>query len=50
VEYAAQDIIDTLTSQRNAALDEIVRQSAIIRALERELNNLKEGEKNGPAK
>ena len=32
------DIISTLTEQRNACMDEIVRQSAIIRALQRELN------------
>ena len=34
----ANDAIHTLTQQRNAALDEIVRMGAIIKALERMLN------------
>lgn len=31
------DLIHALTQQRNAALDEIVRMSAIIKSLERQL-------------
>lgn len=38
-ELEADDIIHTLTQQRNAALDEIVRMGAIIKALERMLNS-----------
>jgi hypothetical protein len=37
IELNPQDVIDVLTLQRNAALDEIVRQAAIIKALERKL-------------
>lgn len=37
VEVNAQDIIDALTSQRNAAMDELTKQAAIIRALQRKL-------------
>jgi len=33
----ADDIIQILTSQRNAALDEIVKMGAMIKALERKL-------------
>ena len=32
-----QDYIDTLTLQRNAALDEIARMSVIIRSLQRQI-------------
>jgi hypothetical protein len=37
-ELEADDVIHALTQQRNAALDEIVRMGAIIKALERMLN------------
>jgi len=30
-----EDLIDILTQQRNAALDEVARQAAIIKSLER---------------
>jgi hypothetical protein len=36
----SQDMINTLVNQRNAAMDEIVRMSAIIKALERKLKVL----------
>jgi hypothetical protein len=36
-----QDVIDVLTSQRNAALDEVVRQGAIIKKLAKENEQLK---------
>jgi hypothetical protein len=36
----SQDIIDVLQSQRDAAMNEIVRMGAIIKALERKLNEL----------
>jgi len=32
-----QDVINTLTNQRNAALDEIVKMSAMIRSLQKKL-------------
>ena len=32
-----QDVIEALTQQRNAAMDEIARQAGIIKALQREL-------------
>lgn len=35
-----QDLIDVVSAQRNAALDEIVRQGAIIRALQRTIQEL----------
>jgi hypothetical protein len=37
LEIKGEDIIQALTQQRNAALDEIARQAAIIKALERRL-------------
>ena len=40
IEITSQDVIDALTSQRNSALDEIARMSAIIRALTRESETL----------
>jgi hypothetical protein len=40
-EYSAQDVVEVVTMQRNAALDEIVRQAVMIKALERELKALK---------
>jgi hypothetical protein len=36
-----QDLIDTLSQQRDAAMNEIVKMSAMIRALQRELDALK---------
>jgi hypothetical protein len=40
VQLQAQDIIDTLVSQRDAAFAEIVRQAAIIKALERKVREI----------
>lgn len=37
LEVKGEDIIQALTQQRNAAMDEIARQAAIIKALERKL-------------
>jgi len=36
-----QDVIEVLTNQRNAALDEIVRQGAMLRKLMKENEQLK---------
>jgi len=36
LELDAQDVIDVLTLQRNAAMDEVVKQGALIRKLLRE--------------
>lgn len=36
-----QDLLDTVTGQRDAAMNEIVKMSAIIRALQREVAELK---------
>jgi hypothetical protein len=36
-----QDVIEVLTNQRNAALDEIVRQGAMVRKLMKENEQLK---------
>jgi hypothetical protein len=38
LQLQADDIIAALTQQRNAAMDEITRQAAIIRALQKKLN------------
>lgn len=40
IEINSQDIIDALSSQRDTALNEIARMSAIIRALNREVERL----------
>jgi hypothetical protein len=37
-ELQADDVIHAITQQRNAALDEIARMGAIIKAMERMLN------------
>jgi hypothetical protein len=42
-----QDYIDTLTLQRNAALDEIARMSVIIRALQRQIATPTTGQNEG---
>jgi len=44
MDLRAEDVIAALTAQRNAAMDEIARQAAIIKALERQIG----GPKNGP--
>lgn len=38
----ADDVIQILTSQRNAALDEIVKMGAMIKALERRIKSLEQ--------
>lgn len=40
VEIQAEDVIQSISSQRDAALNEIARQSAIIRALQRQIEEL----------
>jgi len=40
VEINSQDVIDALASQRDTAMNEIARMSAIIRALNREIEKL----------
>jgi len=40
VEIDSQDLIEAISSQREAALNEIARMSAIIRALGREVDRL----------
>jgi len=36
-QVAGEDLIEILTRQRNAAMDEVARQAAIIRTMERKL-------------
>jgi len=43
------DLVEILRSQRNAAMDEIVRQGALIRDLQRQLNQKDEDEKAAPS-
>jgi len=41
VQIDVQDVMDILMNQRNAALDEVVRQGALIKKLTREMTELK---------
>lgn len=43
LEVSPEDFIRTLTQQRNAAMDEITKMSAIIAALQRKLKEKQDG-------
>jgi hypothetical protein len=41
IQLDAQDVIEILTAQRNAAMDEVARQGAYIKKISREMSELK---------
>ena len=49
IEIRTDDVADVLKAQRNAALDEIVQQGAIIRSLQRTVASLEKQLREAPA-